>query len=197
MSPRSCTRYACCAARRSCTVASSARTESPAATCWLSARARSTRSASTCSSTRRTSPFSAHPAVSPRSRTNGRAGLNGVSASRLLQALATRENLDLVAAVLGPGILVMALRDRPLLAVRHGFDAAAVDAVADEVLLRRRGPAVAERQVVFVGAALVAVPADADAEGRVGLQDRHLLVQHGGVTAPDERLVVVEVRSEE
>src|SRR6266704_4016184 len=192
-SPRSCTRYACCATRRSCTAASSARTESTFATCWLSARARSTRSASTWSSTRRTSPFSAHPAVSPRTSTNGRACLNRCSGSGLLQALAARQNLELVAAILRPGVLVVALRDRPLLTVGHGLDPTPIDAVADEVLLRRRGAAVAERQVVFVRAALVAVAADADAQGRVGLEDRHLLVQDRGVPAPDDRLVIVEV----
>src|SRR2546428_4556414 len=192
-SPRSCTKYACCAVSFSCTVRSNARTVSISLARWLSARARSTRSASTWSSTRRTSPFSAHPAVSPRTSTNGRACLNGCSGSRLLQVFAARQNLELIAAILRPRPLVVSGGERPLLAVGHGLDPTPIDAVADDVLLRRRGAAIAERQVILVRAALVAVPADADAQGRVSLEDRHLLVQDRGVPAPDDRLVIVEV----
>src|SRR5713101_174221 len=175
-------------------VASSARTVSTAATCWLSARARSTRKASTWSSTRRTSPFSAHPPVSPRASTNGPACFNRRSrSSRLLQVVAAGQNLELVPAILGPRFLVVTLSDRPLLAVGHGLDAARIDAVTDQVLLSRRRAPVTERQVVFVGPALVAMTADANTQCRVGLENRDLLVQDRGVPAPDERLVVVEV----
>src|SRR5437867_2448390 len=192
-SPRSWTRYACCAVSFSCAERSNARTVSISLACWLSARARSTRSASTLSSTRRTSPFSAHPAVSPRTSTNGRACLNRSSGSGLLQAFAARQNLELIAAILRPRLLVVSGGERPFLTVGHGLDPTPIDAVADEVLLRRRGAAIAERQVVLVRAALVAVPADADAQGGVSLEDRHLLVQDRGVPAPDDRLVIVEV----
>src|SRR5213592_1537470 len=192
-SPRSCTRYACCATRRSCTAASSARTESSFATCWLSAWARSTRNASTRSAARRTSPFSAHPAVSPRTSTNGRACLNRCSGSGLLQAFAARQNLELIAAILRPRLLVVSGGERPFLTVGHGLDPTPIDAVADDVLLGRRRAPVTERQVVFVGPALVAMAADADAQRRVGLKDRHLLVQDCGVPTPDERLVIIEV----
>src|SRR5712691_11738390 len=175
-------------------VASSARTVSTAATCWLSARARSTRKASTWSSTRRTSPFSAHPAVSPRASTNGPACFNRPSkSSRLIQLFAAGQNLDLVPAILGPRILVVALSDRPLLAVGHGLDAARIDAVTDHVLLGRRRAPVTERQVVFVGSALVAMATDANTQPRVRLEDRHLLVQDRGVPTPDDCLVVIEV----
>src|SRR6266513_248502 len=128
--------------------ASRVRTESTAARCWLSARARSTRSASTWSSTRRTSPFSAHPPVSPRASTNGRACFNRRSGSRLLQVLAAAENLELVPAILRPRVLVVSLGQRPFFAVRHGLDAAAIDAVTDDVLLGRRRAPVTERLVV-------------------------------------------------
>src|SRR5205823_2459529 len=138
-SPRSCTRYACWAASRSWTAASSVRTESTASTCWLSARARSTRSASTWSSTRRTSPFSAQPTVSPRASTNGRACFTRRAGSRLFQVLAAAENLELVAAILRPRVFVVSGSERPLLAVGHGLDTAAIDAVADDVLLGRGG----------------------------------------------------------
>src|SRR6059036_3133184 len=192
-SPRSCTRYACWAASRSWTAASSVRTESTASTCWLSARARSTRSASTRSSTRRTSPFSAQPAVSPRASTNGRACFTRRARSRLFQVLAAGENLELVSAILRPRVLVVSGGERPLLAVGHGLDAARIDAVTDEVLLGRRRAPVAERQVVLVGPALVAMAADANPQPRVRLEDRHLLVEDRGVPTADERLVVVEM----
>src|SRR5205814_6662061 len=192
-SPRSCTRYACWAASRSWTAASSVRTESTASTCWLSARARSTRSASTWSSTRRTSPFSAQPAVSPRASTNGRACFTRRAGSRLFQVLAAGENLELVPAILRPRVFVVSGSERPLLAVGHGLDTAAIDAVADDVLLGRRRAPVAERQVVFVGPALVAMAADPNPQARVSLEDRHLLIQDRGVPAPDDRLVIVEV----
>src|SRR3989441_2979653 len=39
----------------------------------------------------------------------------------------------------------------------------------------------------LVRAAFVAVPADADPEVRIRLQDRHLLIEHSGVFGPDVR----------
>src|SRR6266536_3110077 len=128
--------------------ASRVRTESTAARCWLSARLRSTRSASTWSSTRRTSPFSAHPAVSPRASTNGMGRVTG-TASGLFQVVAAREDLELIAAILRPASLVVPGGDGPLLAVRRRLDPTGVDAVTDEVLLGRGRAAVAEREVVL------------------------------------------------
>src|SRR5207245_10972614 len=124
----------------------------------------------------------AHAPPAPRARRSG-----------LLQGVAARQDVDLVAAILGPGLLVVAGIDGPLFAVRHRLDATRVDAVTQEVLLGRRGAPIAQGQVVLVGAALVAVSADADTQSRVRLQDRHLLVEHRGIAAPDDRLVVVEV----
>src|SRR2546428_47809 len=60
------------------------------------------------------------------------------------------------------------------------------------LLARRRAP-VAERQLVFVGPALVAMAADPNPQARVSLEDRPLLIQDRGVPAPDDRLVIVEV----
>src|SRR5439155_1068070 len=148
-------RYACWAASRSWTAASSVRTESTASTCWLSARARWTLSASTWSSTRRTSPFSAQPAVSPRASTNGRACFTRRAGSRLFQVLAAGENLELVSAILRPRLLVVSGGERPLLAVGHGLDAARIDAVADDVLLgRRRAPRLPPRRDRSAGAGI-------------------------------------------
>src|SRR5689334_13375498 len=105
------------------------------------------------------------------------------AASGLPQVVAAGENLELVTAILRPGVFVVPGVDRPFLAVGRGLDPARVDAVTDEVLLGGRGPAVTEREVVFVGAPLVAMPADPDPQPRVGLQDAHLLVEHPGVPA--------------
>ncbi len=53
----------------------------------------------------------------------------------------------------------------------------AVDALVDEVPLRRGGAAVAQREVVLVGAALVAVAGDLDSRCRVRRQDRRLAIE--------------------
>src|SRR6266487_4734557 len=87
----------------------------------------------------------------------------------------------------------MSLGEGPLLAVGRRLDAARIDAVTDDVLLGRRRAPVTERQVVLVRTALVAVPADTDTQGRVSLENRHLLIQDRGVPAPDDGLVIVEV----
>ena len=87
----------------------------------------------------------------------------------------------------------MSVHERPFLAPRLGLDAARVDAVTHEVLLARLGAPVAEREVVFVRAALVAVPVDPDAEVGVGLQDGDLLVERPGVVRANVRLDVVEM----
>src|SRR5438034_8039226 len=71
----------------------------------------------------------------------------------------------------------MSLGERPFLTVGRGLDPTPIDAVADDVLLGRRRAPVAERQVVFVGPALVAMAADPNPQARVSLEDRHLLIQ--------------------
>src|SRR2546428_5179133 len=191
-SPRNWTRYACCTATACCTAASSFSTESICAAGSASAGAASAFRAATWSSTSRTSPWRAQPAASPRLRTNA-TWRDNARRLRLPQRVTAGENFELVAAVLRPRRFVVALRDRPLLAVRHGLDAAGVDAVAHEVLLRRGGAPVAEREVVFVRPALVAVPGDPDPQVGIRLQDRDLLIERRGVARPDVRLVEVEV----
>src|SRR3989454_6494741 len=83
-------------------------------------------------------------------------------------------------SILRPRFLVMSLGEGPLLTVGHGLDPTPIDAVADDVLLGRRRAPVAERQVVFVGPALVAMAADPNPQARVSLEDRHLLIQDRG-----------------
>src|SRR3989441_271606 len=124
-------------------------------------------------------------------RTTG--GAARVSALRLLQDVPARDDLELIVAVLRPGLLVVARVERPLFAVGHRLEATAVDAVAHEVLLGGRRAPVAEGEVVLVRAALVAVPGDADPEVRVRLEDGHLLIEDRDVFRPDVRLVEVEM----
>jgi len=66
----------------------------------------------------------------------------------------------------------MAIDQRPLFAPRLGLDAAGIDAVTHEVLLGRLRPAVPQGEVVLVRAALVAVPADADPQIGIGLENQ-------------------------
>src|SRR3989441_8880921 len=97
-----------------------------------SARAASAFSAAPWSSTFRTSPLRAQPAASPRLRTNA-TWRDNARRLRLPQRVTAGENFELVAAVLRPRRFVVALRDRPLLAVRHRLHAAGVDAVAHQI----------------------------------------------------------------
>src|SRR5712691_10243173 len=125
--------------------------------------ARSACSASTWSSTFRTSPFSAHPAASPRATTH---------ALRTAEVIATARYLELVAPVLRPRALIVAIHQRPLLAPRLRLDAAGIDPVAHEVLLGGLRAAIAQSEVVLVGAALIAVTADPNLQLGVRLQNR-------------------------
>src|SRR3989442_6582959 len=161
------------------------RSESP----WAS----SPRSAVTWSSTLRTSPLRAQPAVSPRLSANDRDRRNRGPTLRLLEDVAAGEDLEFITTVLCPRALIVALRDGALFAVGDGLEAASVDAVLDEVLFRPGRAPVAQREVVLIRAALVAMAADADAQPRVRLQDRHLLIQGPGVVGLDVRFVEVEV----
>src|SRR5579859_1623321 len=164
---------------------SARRTKSECASCACTA--------STWSPTFRTSPLRAQPAVSARIaavklRTERRADV-----LRLLQRIATRENREFIAAVLRPGILVVAGVERPLLAVRDGLDAAGIDPMAHEILLGGVGAAIAQGEVVFVGPALVTVAGDLHPQRRILLQYRDLLVERLLIAGENVRLVEIEV----
>src|SRR5688572_4226353 len=118
--------------------------------------ARSAFNAWTWSSTFRTSPFRAQPAVSPSARTN--------ALRRTAKIVTTARHLELGAPVLRPRTFVVTLHQRPLFTPRLRLDAARIDPVAHEILLRGLRAAVAEGEVVLVRAALVAVTPDADAQ---------------------------------
>src|SRR5207248_8886981 len=78
--------------------------------------------------------------------------------------VASALRLHVVPPVLAPAVLVMPLAAGLLLAVAHGPDARSVHTEVHQVLLRRVGAPLAEREVVLGGAALVAVSFDADAQ---------------------------------
>src|SRR5262245_44230773 len=75
-------------------------------------------------------------------------------------------------AILGPEGLVVVAADRALLAVGDDAHAALRHPLADQIVHRRLGPALAERDVVFVGAPLVAVALDEHEHAGVALEPR-------------------------
>src|SRR2546422_6747353 len=98
---------------------------------------------------------------------------------------------EVCAPVPGPAGLVVLLAGRALFAVADDRDAGGPDALGDQAVHRRLRPALAERQVVRVGPALVAMALDQHQMVRVHLQP-------GGVGVEDLRvartnLVLVEV----
>ena len=84
----------------------------------------------------------------------------------------------------------MSVTDRPLLAA----DAIGRDAERHEAVHGRPGTPIAEREVVFDGAALVALSLDED-QRVVGLEPGRIGLQCGCVTGPD--VVPVEVMGRE
>src|SRR3954470_6872901 len=152
-----------------CNIRTAARTVSRSAVRAASLLASSACNACTWTSTFRTSPFRAQPESStPRVR---------ASELRTTQVVATTDHFELVTAILRPGRFIMTVDQGPLLAPRLGLDAARIDAMAHEILLGRLSPAVAEREVVFVRAALVAVPPYPDAQIGIRLQNCDLLIE--------------------
>src|SRR5688572_12919990 len=109
-----------------------------------------------CSMRRRASSSSNSPAL------DGKAAASASNAPAAIADLLTGV-LDVRAAVLRPGLLVVARRHRLFLAVADGLDAAVGDAQDGHHLLHRLGAPLAEREVVLPAAALVAVALDADA----------------------------------
>src|SRR3954467_1367508 len=87
----------------------------------------------------------------------------------------------------------MAVHKRLLFAPGLRLDAARIDAMTYEVLLRGLRAAIAEGQVVLVRTTLVTVPTDSDAQIGVGLQDGDFLVEYARVIGTNVRLVQIEV----
>src|SRR2546426_2573171 len=96
-------------------------------------------------------------------------------------------------AGLAPARLVLLRAQRALLAVADDRDPVRPDALGHEVVHRGLRAPVAERHVVFVGAALVAVPLDEQELTRARLQPRRVRVERPRIPRPDVVLVEVEV----
>src|SRR5688572_11433132 len=110
---------------------------------------------------RRASSSSKRPARAGKAAASARSA-PAAAAELNSPALLTRV-LDVRAAILRPGLLVVTGRHRLLLTVADGLDAAVSDAQHRHHLLHRLGAPLAEREVVFAAATLVAIALDADA----------------------------------
>jgi hypothetical protein len=97
------------------------------------------------------------------------------------------------APVPGPAGVTVLAADRSLLAVADQLDPVGLDALRDEVRHRRLRPVGAQRQVVLLGAALVAVALDQNDVLRIGPQPSGAGVERRRVDRPDDVRVVVEV----
>src|ERR1043165_8555094 len=109
---------------------------------------------------RRASSSSKSPAVAGSDSAAMQDAAAAMRAATARDALFTRV-LDVRASVLRPGRLVVAHGRRLLLAVAHGLDGRVGSAEHGHHLLHRFGTALAECEVVFAAAALVAVALDA------------------------------------
>src|SRR5258708_26544249 len=99
----------------------------------------------------------------------------------------------MAAAVLLPAGLVALVAEGLLLAEADGVDAVGRNAQRDHVLLHGAGTAIAEAQVVFRGAPLVAVAFDGYLEARIVFQEIRGLGERGAGIGTKVGLVVVEI----
>src|SRR6185436_9069866 len=97
------------------------------------------------------------------------------------------------APVLRPALLVLLGADGPLLAIAHEREAIGLDALGDEIVHRRARTALAEAQVVLIGAALVTVPFDEDDVLGVLLQPLRVRVERRAIARADVVAVEVEM----
>src|SRR3954454_16012945 len=130
-------------------------------------------------------PPSRRPAGAPASSRAARARRGGRRVADVGGLLGLLRDVDdrHGAAVLGPGLLVVAGIDRTLGAVGDGQHPVRRHAQSLQVALHRRGAPLAQRDVVLARAALVAVAFDGDGDGRELLQPGGLPLQGlaGGV----------------
>src|SRR4051812_13242266 len=106
---------------------------------------------------------------------------------------ADRHDTEVVATVLLPAGFVVLGANRALLAIGHEVEAICRNAVVNEVPLGAGRAALAEGQVVLVGATLVSVTLDTNSHTRVSLQVRNLPIECRRRIRSDRRLVEVEV----
>src|SRR5690348_2404073 len=133
---------------------------------------------------RRASSSSKRPACALAEATSAKAAAAAIR-SAFASPMSLTRVLDVRTAVLGPGGLVVALRDGLLLAEADGLDAVVRHAQHGHDLLHRLGAALAEREVVYAAAALVAIALDLgagiavlDHVARVRLHERPEFVLH-------------------
>src|SRR5262245_7876415 len=100
---------------------------------------------------------------------------------------------EAIVPILRPARLGLLGADRALLAVRDERESARVDALRHEIVHRRLGPALAQRQVVLGGPALVTVALDQHELVGIRLEVRRAGVEDLGVARTDVRLVEVEI----
>src|ERR671937_1465506 len=96
---------------------------------------------------------------------------------------------EVIATVLLPAGFVVLGANRALLAVRHEVEAICRNAVVDEVPLGACRAALAEGQVVLIGATLVSVTLDTNPHTRVRLQPRDLAIECRSRIWSDRRLI--------
>ncbi len=87
---------------------------------------------------------------------------------------------------------VFSAAERRFLALADDRDPIGGDAEADQVVTDRVAAAVAEGEVVFAGASLVAVPFNADLGRRPPLHPLRVLLEQGAGIVADRRLVEIE-----
>ena len=90
---------------------------------------------------------------------------------------ADRHDTEVIATVLLPAGFVVLGANRALLAITHEVEAICCNAVVNEVPLGACRTALAEGQVVLVGATLVSVTLDTYPHARVSLQPRDLAIE--------------------
>src|SRR5262249_37555533 len=96
-------------------------------------------------------------------------------------------------SVLRPAALRALAAQRPLRAVAQQGDAGAVDSQRDQVVPGGRRPALAERDVVLVGAALVGVALDQQERAGIGPEPARVVLEECPILAPDRVAVELEV----
>src|SRR5437867_7349585 len=106
---------------------------------------------------------------------------------------ADRHDTEVIATVLLPAGFVVLGANRALLAIAHEVEAICRNAVVNEVPLGACRTALAEGQVVLIGATLVSVTLDTYPHTRVSLQPRDLAIECSSRIRSDRRLVEVEV----
>jgi hypothetical protein len=96
-------------------------------------------------------------------------------------------------AVLLPASFVALIAERFFLAVADRLDAAGADSCSDQCFFHSTGALVAERDVVFGRAALVAVALDGDVDIGVLAEELRVRLHRCLLVAPNVGLVVIEI----